>query len=250
VVTGVGLDHIAILGNTLEEIAREKAAIIKPGGVAVLGAGTHEVASVFGQRIAETGAMLHSLPETLPASVLEGFPAYQAENIACAVAAAEAALGHPVSGPMLGPVLAATPLPGRFEVLREDPLLIIDAAHNPSAAAKLAEALRGHYGQKVPADLLIGILADKDAIGILDALLPLFDHIAVTQSASARALPAEELAECVKSRSSVKVACYGSVGQALAELTTANTPVIATGSATIAGEVRRLAVQGRAVLVE
>jgi len=244
VITSVDLDHTAILGSTIEEIAWEKAAIIKPGSVAVLGSGTREVASIFKQRVNDIGSTLCDLPVSLPSTILEHFPGYQAENIACAVAASEAALGHSIDESLLSSVLFTTPLPGRFETLRENPLLIIDAAHNPSAAQKLAETLKGRFGQKVPGVLLLGILADKDAIGIIDALCPLFDSVAITRSASARALPVKELADRVGSKFAGTMLCYDSIEQALNELTAVQMPVIATGSATVAGEVRCLVMQG------
>ncbi|MCL2757548.1 MAG: Mur ligase family protein, partial [Coriobacteriia bacterium] len=220
VITGIGLDHIAILGSTLEEIAGEKAAIIKPGSIAVLGPGTASTIEVFKRRIAETAARVHKIPIELPEPVSDLFdemrlPSYQPANFACAIAAAEAFLGRSIEPEILKQAILATPLPGRFESLRKSPFLIIDAAHNPQSAQALAATLRQRFGESVPATLLVGVLADKDADGIIDALSPLFARIAVTQTTSPRAVPAQDLAQRVRSRFSGEVLCYDTVKEAV-----------------------------------
>jgi dihydrofolate synthase/folylpolyglutamate synthase len=303
VITGIGLDHTAILGNTIEEIAAEKAAIIKRGGIPVLGMGTDVAPDVFKARCAEVGAIPLVVGEealaraeafmrgeaitvageagrpgtgpltqgTVPAA---RFPAYQTQNIATALVAAEATLGHPLDPQAVTQALATLTIPGRFELLREYPPLLIDAAHNPQSARVLAEALSGQNGDgsilssiaegcglvgrdKIepspfflrPLDpptaaptLLLGILADKDAEGIIDALVPLFDpqHIVVTQSASPRAIPADELARLIASATGCTPRSFPSAGEALEALTAEGAAVVATGSITLAGEVKRM----------
>ncbi|MDR2493019.1 MAG: bifunctional folylpolyglutamate synthase/dihydrofolate synthase [Coriobacteriales bacterium] len=273
VVSGIGLDHTAILGDTLELVAREKAAIIRQGTHAVLGPGTADTRSVFLDRIHEVGAEARVVDEGSVGAPTanephgsvrfvrdlcpDGFmldvetplasyrqldfsgPGYQAANIATAIAAAEVALGGPLDHAATQQALASVRTPGRFELLRDDPLLVIDASHNPQSASVLADELIRKYGTPVPAVLLLGILADKDADGIIDALTPLFSEIAVTCSQSPRAISPDELAARVAQRAGISTAVYSSAALALKELTQAGKPVIATGSITIAGEVKR-----------
>ena len=248
VITSIGLDHTALRGTTLEKIAAEKAAIIKPGCAVVLGAGTSSTSEVFKRRIAEVSARQQELPSSLPASLLKQFPLYQNPNICCAVAAAEAFLRERFDASLIEPALLATPLPGRFEILCDRPLLLIDAAHNPAAAAQLAKDLTSYFnvrdktstGSKIPASLLLGVLADKDIDGIINDLCPLFDSVAVTKSSSARAYPVQELAKHVRERFDGPINSYETVKQALEALRALQTDVVATGSITIAGEVKRL----------
>jgi len=240
VITSVDLDHTAILGSTLEEIAGEKAAIIKPKSAVVLGTGITSTIDVFKRRIVETDATQHELSSYLPDAILKHFPAYQTANIFCAVAAAEAFLEDRFDPSLIEPALLTTPLPGRFEILSEDPLLLIDAAHNPAAAVKLAEDLKNKFGERVPATLLLGILSDKDIDGIIDALCPLFDALVLTKSSSSRSYPVNELAKHAEIRFKGPIIRYDTVRQALEELRASHSGVVATGSGTIAGEVKRL----------
>ncbi|MDR1713250.1 MAG: bifunctional folylpolyglutamate synthase/dihydrofolate synthase [Coriobacteriales bacterium] len=240
VVTGVDLDHTHILGDTIEQIAAEKAAIIKPGGIAVLGPGIAPARQVFLQRCAEVGvqplmvgeADLDGLSQKLAGS---RFPAYQLPNIATALVAAEAALGQPLDTRAAKAAFATVRTPGRFELLRTTPPLLIDAAHNPQSAQVLAEALLAP-NCPLPLDtLLLAVLADKDATGIIAALAPLFKHLAVTQTASPRAIPAAELATLVANTCGREPEVFANVAAALTTLTARQSPTVATGSITLAG---------------
>ncbi|MGV8083096.1 MAG: bifunctional folylpolyglutamate synthase/dihydrofolate synthase [Coriobacteriia bacterium] len=297
VITGVGLDHTAILGGTVEEIAADKAAIIKPGSAAVLGPGTVGLEPIFLARAAEVGARgvyavredgsgrppasaapadtdtetelpnaakpsgatrsvtfevtrrpsrpggsievrVRGLFAEYPALTLPG-PSYQAPNIATGVAAVEAALGRALSLAPARTALAALRIPGRFELVRSDPPVIIDGSHNPQAAEVLAGAVREAFAAEKPR-LLLGILADKDAEGIVRALAPVADGIFVTQSASSRALAAEKLAEIVERVTGAPpTGTYDTVADALSALSAMERrAVLVTGSITIAGEAR------------
>ena len=248
VVTGIGLDHINILGDTVEKIAAEKAAIIKPGGQAILGPGTAETRQVFLDRCAEVGAT-YQIIETpsQPAFDYLG-PSYQQTNIAVARAAVETALGHPVEHETVQRALNDLVIPGRFETIRAEPLLMIDASHNPQSAIYLRQALLERYGLQTNArgeerlntlhTLLLGILADKDAKGIIEALTPLFSQLVVTQSTSDRAIEASELASLVEAIDGRRPAVYADVEAAFAAVTASGQPTMATGSITIAGEVK------------
>jgi dihydrofolate synthase/folylpolyglutamate synthase len=253
VITGVALDHTAILGDAIERIAAEKAAIIRPGSIPVLGPGTRAVQELFLARCREVGAEPVIVPSPddapeerqLPPSLR--FPSYQCQNIACALAATTAALGHEPSPANVEHVLSTLSIPGRFELIRKHPALLIDASHNPQSARVLAEALIERYGLdpatqrlRVFDTLLLGILADKDAAGIIEALVPLFSHVAVTRSSSPRAIGERELASLVAGVGGRQPVVYPSVSAAIDALTVQGAAVVATGSITLAGEVKAL----------
>jgi len=249
VITGIGLDHMAILGDTIEKIAAEKAAIIKAGSIPVLGPGTETTREVFLARCDEVGAAPIIVKDTDYCEELRvdpsRFPSYQRPNIACALAATRAALGERLDMDAIQKALDTLSIPGRFELLREQPPLLIDASHNPQSAQVLTYALREAWGIERASGylkgfdtLLLGILADKDAMGIIRALVPLFKNLAVTQSSSPRAIPAVELAERVLQVTGRNPELFASVPLALETLSKRGAAVVATGSITIAGEVK------------
>lgn len=290
-ITGIGLDHTAILGDTVEAIAGEKAAIIKPGSIPILGPGTANTTQVFLDRTRETG--------TSPVAVREGFgskaeyspvdethtvryaahlrngvvsddivgrfgkyngigmraPSYQKPNIATAVAICEAALDKALSLTATQSAVIKTSVPGRFETLSRDPLLIIDAAHNPESATVLAGAICERFtdattGQFKKPTLLIGVLADKDVHGIVEALAPVAARFVVSASDSPRRLEPEALADIVEDITGERPDAYATFEEALAvlrkpELRGMTAPsVVCSGSITVAGEVKRLSIEG------
>jgi dihydrofolate synthase/folylpolyglutamate synthase len=249
-ITGIGLDHMRILGDTVEKIAAEKAAIIKPATRVVLGTGTAQTHQVFEEQITASGAELYKdLAQGIPEcgglnndGNAAHVPAYQHQNIACAQATAEAYLGHPLDPQAVARICTDLPIPGRFEVLARDPLLLIDAAHNPQSATELARALTERF-ETHELTLLLAILADKDAAGIIEVIAPLFGSVVVTQTPSARALPATELAQRVEELCGRQPRVYPTVEQALRALRGAGEPTVATGSITLAGEVKRIALE-------
>ncbi len=276
VITGVGLDHTHILGDTIEQIAAEKAAIIKPGAVAVLGPGAAPADAVFLAQAARVGAPVRVVREegeatpvaegdtvryrvaSRPAAPGDGVtvdvsgaqgrygglalrgPAYQAANVAAAAVAAEAAIGRALTPARARGALARLAIPGRFELLRAAPPLLVDAAHNPQAASVLADAVRAAFPDPATRPVvLLGVLGDKDAEGIAAALAPVAAGIAVTQSGSPRALPATALAGVVRRVTGAgPLGEYETVRDALADL--AAGPLLVTGSITTAGEARGL----------
>lgn len=266
-VTGIGLDHMRILGHTLAAIAGEKAAVIKPGRAVVLGEGTREpsVRRVMEERCAACGVE----PFTVTHETLEvpdhlggtlafrthgaygsytsrlAKPAYQAQNAACAIALAESYLGRRLDPVALDASLMACPTPGRFDVLRSEPLVLIDACHNPQSCENFVSSLN-----EIDPDvarrplLLMAALSDKDVEGIVRVLVPSFPRIAATATASDRALPAPELAALVRAeldrlgRASGDLAgVYLTVRDAIDACTRAGEPLVAAGTITLAGEV-------------
>lgn len=266
-ITGIGLDHMRILGNTLAKIAGEKAAVIKPGRSVILGEGVHEpsVWEVMQNRCRECEVSpLVSSHEVLkcPAHLGDTFdfacktsreryecslykPLYQAQNASCAVFVAEEYLGRALDSELLEDSLANCPTPGRFDVLQNDPLVLIDACHNPQSCENFVSSL-----DEINADvalrplLLTAALADKDVSGIVDVLVPAFPRIVVTQTASDRAIPADELAQLVLAKleelgrpASDLVKVIPSVPDAVDQLTCVGDAFVAAGTITLAGEV-------------
>ena len=276
VVTGVGLDHTAILGETVQEIAADKASIIKPGSAAVLGPGTAGLEAVFLKRAEAVGAQARAVREGADPSPLAEkhtvryrvtkrpvaprdatvvdvhgvcatyevlalrAPSYQAANLATAVATAEAALGRALATECARAALAAVALPGRFELVRVQPPLIVDGSHNPQAAAALAAAIREAFPDAAARPLvLLGVLADKDALGIVRALAPVASGFAVTRPRSQRALSASDLADVVAQATGTRPREFGSVAEALRMLVADQPgPLVVTGSLVTAGEAR------------
>lgn len=245
VITGIALDHTHILGNTLEAIAGEKAPIIKSGCTAVL-APSLAAREVFDARVAEVGARaveVDPMMGELLAPAVAHMPSYQRQNAAVAFAAAKALVG-PVSLEEAEDALRGLQIPGRFETLRRDPLLLIDAAHNPQSAQVLAREVERRFPDRAARPtLLVGVLADKDVEGVVHELAPLFEHVVCTQSASPRAIAASELADIVRAVGCNDVRVIPTIPNALHEL--AATPTIATGSITVAGEVKACWLEGK-----
>jgi len=242
VVTPVGLDHTAHLGPTLEEIAAEKAGIIKPGGIAVLAQQPLPAAEVLLRRVVEVGATaaregmefgvlhrdvavggqmlrlqgLHAVYEDL---FLPLFGAHQASNAACALAAVEA-FAHGAPSRTGGDLAAATRIaagedfqgsgeldpalvrsafakassPGRLEIARTGPTVLVDSAHNPAGMAATVAAVTEEFGFT----RLVGVLAvsaDKDVSGMLDQLEPVLTEVVVTANSSSRSMPPGRLGE-------------------------------------------------------
>ncbi len=276
VITGVALDHTERLGETREAIAQDKAQIIKPGSLAVLGPGVEGVDDIIASRAAAVGApvvrvggpMLDVAWTITRAPACPGgslvldvrtplaahrdltlvAPAYQAPNVAVAIAASEAALGAPLDPHALAAALAGATFPGRFELLREAPPLVIDGAHNPEAAAVLAAAVAAAFADAPPL-ALIGVMADKDAGGLVRALAPAVTGFVCTRSGSPRALAPEALAAVVRAEGAPVLGTAPDVAAALtlageAVLGMDASGIVAYGSIYVAGEVRALVLGG------
>jgi dihydrofolate synthase/folylpolyglutamate synthase len=191
VVTNVGLEHTRWLGPTIADIAAEKLDIVRPGGTLVVGADLHDDAMALARRIcAARGARLVVAPAHSGLELLAQGE-HQQRNFAVARAAAEAYHG-PLDETAVREAGASTLVPGRFQIVDEAPVTVIDGAHNQAGMAALATALRSFVaGRRLVA--CVSVLDDKDAAGMLRELLPLCAQIVFTQSANPRALPAGTL---------------------------------------------------------
>jgi dihydrofolate synthase/folylpolyglutamate synthase len=224
VVTPISLDHTDLLGDTVEDIAREKAGIIKRGGFLVSAAQPRGAAQVLLERAREVGVpyrfegiefgvesrslavggqlvTVNGLAGRYPDLEVPLHGAHQAENAAVAVAALEAFLGggeRELSIGLLREGFAQVTSPGRLELVRTSPTIIVDAAHNPDGIRVSAQALKEAFDFSRLV-VVLGVLREKDAEEILrtlqDELAEQDVEFCFTQSASPRAIPAAELAE-------------------------------------------------------
>ncbi|MCL6422143.1 bifunctional folylpolyglutamate synthase/dihydrofolate synthase [Brachybacterium sp. JHP9] len=224
VITAIGLDHQDYLGDTIAEIAGEKAGILTAGSFAVIGEQAEpDAADVLRDRAAELGCeaafegeqigVLSRTPgvggQMLSVQGIAGrydslflslLGEHQAHNAVLAIAACEALLGGgetPLGAEMLADALARVTSPGRAEVARQAPTVLIDAAHNPAGAEVLVETVRENF-RFTRTIGLVGILAEKDADAILATLEPLLDAVVISQSSSPRAIPADVLADIAR----------------------------------------------------
>jgi dihydrofolate synthase/folylpolyglutamate synthase len=218
VFTPIALDHMARLGNTVAEIARTKSGIIKPAASVVSAAqspealaelvraaelteSTFAVSGTDFELVSDTVAVggqvitVKGLAATYADLFLPLFGDHQARNAALAIAAVESFIGGgtlPLNQDVLAEGLATATSPGRLQVIGNEPTVLVDAAHNPHGSAALAVAL-GEYFTFDHVTAVLGILGDKDASGILNALDGVVDDFVITQSTSDRAVSAREL---------------------------------------------------------
>ena len=219
VLTNVGLEHTRWLGPTLTDIATEKLAVLGEGSVLALGAQLQREALDVARAVsAERGARL--LVADAPQADLEvgARGSFQRHNFALARLAAESYLGCTHIQMREDAVRAAaisTSVPGRMQVMARDPLTVVDGAHNPAAAAALVESLPELLGGRSLA-LVFGVLEDKDAAGMLAALLPLCERAWFTAPPSRRALPAATLLSLARQLGFERAACEPHPAKALA----------------------------------
>ncbi|MBO0984823.1 folylpolyglutamate synthase/dihydrofolate synthase family protein [Rathayibacter sp. SD072] len=266
VFTPIALDHTERLGSSIEEIARTKSGIVKPLASVVSARQTPEAEAVLRHAaeatessIAFEGAefdvvsttvavggqlvSVRGLATTYDQLLLPFFGDHQAENAAVAIAAVETFIGggsQELTGDVLDEGLAAATSPGRLQIVGASPRTVVDAAHNPHGAASLAAAL-GRYFDFDRVTAVLGVLAEKDAEGILQALRPVVDELIVTRAPSDRALAADDLAAVARTvfpAESVRVAedpdAALTAGRLLAARTEKGALVI-TGSLTLVG---------------
>ena len=171
--TSIGLEHTEWLGDTEEEIAAEKLAVLRDHSTLVVGRVGEGVSRLAERTAAERNARLIVAGDSHPGLRLPVPGAYQRRNFAVAAAVAEAILGT-LDPDLTRAVAERLELPGRVQLLEGDPPLILDAAHNPDGARALAEALPEAVGE-APVVACLAILAEKDAAGVLEALAPRLD---------------------------------------------------------------------------
>jgi len=281
VVTPIDLDHTHLLGHTIAEITREKAGIIKPGAHAILAGQSIEAAEILLARCAEVGALpqregvdfgvidrkLAVSGQLIRLSGADGpvddiflplYGAHQAANAGQALAAVEAFLGLKALNPdVIREGFAQVHFPGRLELVRRSPAVVLDAAHNPHGARAAAAAITEAFAF-APLIGVIAVMGDKDARGILEVFEEIMNQVVITQVAStSRGTPAEALGDLAKevfgsSRVSVVPRLDDAIEQAvaLAEADVVGSPgVLITGSVVAIGEARTLLVREEPVVV-
>ena len=201
VLTAIGLDHVDLLGNTLEEIAADKLHIARPNHPLVTTATQPpEVMDLIRQTCAKREVKLQIAGTEWPIGHLTGRPATYAENARLALEAAQGLI-HNLEDETAHQAVATHHWPGRFEVAQEKPLVLLDGAHNPAAAEALAKELQRLGGERPVADtddawvLVVGAGTGHDAAGILRALAPVAQRVLLTSSDHPRALSPSVLAD-------------------------------------------------------
>jgi dihydrofolate synthase/folylpolyglutamate synthase len=191
VLTNVGLEHTRWLGPTIADVAAEKLDIVRPGATLVVGADLHPDAMTLARRMCEDRSATLVVAPAHSGLELLAQGEHQQRNFAVARAAAEAYHG-PLDDTAVREAAAATLVPGRFQIVDEDPVTVVDGAHNAAGMAALAASLRTFVGDRRLV-ACVSVLDDKDAAGMLRELLPLCAEVVFTQSANPRALPAGTL---------------------------------------------------------
>lgn len=269
VFTPIGLDHMDRLGDTVAEIALTKSGIIKPGAIVVSSAQSTEALEVL-SKVAKVTAEEFVLegrdfsvasfsPEDSGQSVairgLAGsygpfhapvFGAHQSQNLAVAVAAVEAFLGGgkiAISDDILRSAISDVSSPGRLQLVKTEPPLLLDGAHNPAGSKTLADALRSEFAAR-PLVGVLAILADKDAEGLLSNLKGVFASVVLTQSSSPRSMLVTELETVAKTSLDQPVVSFSDHQAALAHAQgiaqKIDGMVVVTGSITLVGDVIKM----------
>ena len=258
VIMNIGLDHTAVLGDTLEQIAFEKAGILKPGTDAVLFEQSDDVTGVVRRRCEELGVPLHIADFSQLVSEFDslygqsftyrGQPyalpllgAHQLKNAAVVLELVEVLRekGWKLEQGDVEHGLYAVSWPGRFELVSDEPYFVVDGGHNPQCAETVRDNLL-HYFPDKRRILLLGVLRDKDYPGLTAILDAAADEYVCITPASARALPAEELAEHLK-RYGKPVTVCGSIRDGVTEAlrrSDGDSVVCAVGSLYSVGEIR------------
>ena len=218
VLTEIGLEHKAFLGDTVEQIAAEKAGIVKPGRPVVVGLQRPAAMTVIAATARAANAPLLRADERVSvrrlAQDLDGqtfsvetaagawapirmplLGDFQLANCALAITALEwlrDELSWPLSEDVIRAGLGKTRWPGRCQVALRDTIFLVDVAHNPDAAQALAAFLKKFRGDK-PVALICGMLADKDAVGFFRLLRPVVDACVLVPLDSERSMPLEKL---------------------------------------------------------
>ena len=270
VITPIGLDHMEYLGNTIAEIAATKAGIIKEQGFVVLAQQTPEAAVELLRRAAEVGAdvaregLEYSIDsraiavggQIISITGLRGHydeiflplhGKHQASNAAAALIAVEAFFGEQdldIDAVRAG--FANVTSPGRCEIIHRDPTIILDAAHNPHGAKAIAETLQTEFTFDDVTGI-VALMADKDALGILQALEPVINQIIVTTNSSERSMRVADLtklanqvfgADRVFAADTLTAAIDKAIQDAVRPLSEESLAIVITGSVVTVGEAR------------
>ena len=266
VVTNVGMEHNEFAGPLLEDVAREKSGIIKANSTVVLGVTDVDIAAIFVEAAKEAGAEIvlqrgeqfecvdnqlslggRMLTLRTPTSIYRDLflplhGRHQGDNAALALMSAEAFFNGPLSQDVIEEAFASVSMPGRFEVLGHQPLVIIDGAHNPHGADVCAQVFFDDFDPTGQRTLVVGLLRGREPKAMLEALrADEFDRVICTDAPSPRRVPAADLAAAavalgcsdVKVIESVARACNTAIADA-----DADDAILVAGSLYLAGSAR------------
>ena len=265
-VTNVGMEHNEFAGPLLEDVAREKSGIIKANSTVVLGVTDVDIAAIFVEAAKEAGAEIvlqrgeqfecvdnqlslggRMLTLRTPTSIYRDLflplhGRHQGDNAALALMSAEAFFNGPLSQDVIEEAFASVSMPGRFEVLGHQPLVIIDGAHNPHGADVCAQVFFDDFDPTGQRTLVVGLLRGREPKAMLEALrADEFDRVICTDAPSPRRVPAADLAAAavalgcsdVKVIESVARACNTAIADA-----DADDAILVAGSLYLAGSAR------------
>jgi dihydrofolate synthase/folylpolyglutamate synthase len=270
VIMPIGLDHMEYLGDTIGEIAKTKAGIIKEQGFVVLAQQEPEAAVELLRRAAEVGAdvaregLEYSIDsraiavggQLISITGLRGHydeiflplhGKHQASNAAAALIAVEAFFGDQdldIDAVRAG--FANVTSPGRCEIIHRDPTIILDAAHNPHGAKAIAETIQSEFTFDDVTGI-VALMADKDALGILQALEPIMNQVIVTTNSAARSMSVEDLealatqvfgADRVFAQATLNDAIDKAIKDSVRPLSDESLAILITGSVVTVGEAR------------
>lgn len=270
VIMPIGLDHMEYLGDTIGEIAKTKAGIIKEQGFVVLAQQEPEAAVELLRRAAEVGAdvaregLEYSIDsraiavggQLISITGLRGHyddiflplhGKHQASNAAAALIAVEAFFGEQdldIDAVRAG--FANVTSPGRCEIVHRDPTIILDAAHNPHGAKAIAETIQSEFTFDDVTGI-VALMADKDALGILQALEPIMNQIIVTTNSAARSMSVGDLealaiqvfgADRVFAQPTLADAIVKAIKDSVRPLSDESLAILITGSVVSVGEAR------------
>ena len=269
VFTPVGLDHMDRLGNTISEITETKSGIIKQGALVVTADQTPDALKVL-QRVSSEKAegifqlgrdfsvdshQATSTGQRVQVSGLAGkygpfeapvFGIHQSANLAVAIAAVEAFLGGgqiPIADDVLRSAVADLSSPGRLQLVRTEPALLLDGAHNPAGAKTLAVSLKSEFSEK-PLVGLVAVLSDKDVAGVFSELAGCFEKLVVTESSSNRSLEIADLEKLAIEHSGTKteavVGGRAALERARMIAREIDGMVVVTGSISLVGDVLQI----------
>ncbi len=266
IITNVSIDHQAYLGNTIREIALEKAGIIKKGGIVITGVTQPSVLAFLRERCLNDGAVLYrvgtdfkgrrmrdgtfnyyGIKKKYRGLKLNLLGRHQIINAVTALGAIEilGEKGYKVRGEAIHEGLANIYWPGRLEVIQKDPLVVLDCAHNPAGIKTLGDAISGGVFSFKRLLLVLGIMMDKDFKTIISKLVPLADTVVLTQPMMDRAASTEVLyKEVRKYHEEIEIARDVKEAVSLAlSLAGREDMICITGSIFMVGEARGLLVE-------
>ncbi len=265
IVTNVGQDHTDLIGDWRTKVAEEKAGIIKPSSYAVIGEEDPDLVELFRRRPSLGSSAMgvdfevrdarpavggQVLDLVTPAGAYEEvflplYGAHQADNALVALVAAEAFFGRELPDDVVEAAFGSLLVPGRFELVRRAPVVIIDGAHNPPGAAAAAMTLDEQFDLGGRRILVLALLQDRDPAQMLDAFgAATADLVVATEVDSARAMPAAAIAAAARALG-IEVETVAGVADAIERAVTVagdEGVVLIAGSLYLAGEAREILV--------